>query len=119
MKLLQQLWLVELVLLSLVQQFILTSLSCERKMFIHSALSVSGSYADVEGTTDSRWCFNLAEKRRKRLSGLRLKQADLYSELQHPNSKWEEDRVECLELAAFGFQHGILLQNRKFKQSHS
>lgn len=62
MKLLEQLWLVELVLLSHVQQLMLTSLSCERQMFIHSALSVSGSHADVEGTTDSRWCFNLAEK---------------------------------------------------------
>lgn len=40
----------------------LTSLSYERQMFIHSAFSVSGSHADVEGTTDSRWCFNLAEK---------------------------------------------------------
>ncbi|RLW05785.1 hypothetical protein DV515_00004828 [Chloebia gouldiae] len=39
MKLLEQLWLVELVLLSHVQQLMLTSLPCERQMFIHSAFS--------------------------------------------------------------------------------
>lgn len=81
MKLLEQLWLVELVLLSHVQLLMLTSLPCEKQMFIHSAFSVSGSHADVEGTADSRWCFNLAGKQRKQLSGLKLKQADLYSEL--------------------------------------
>lgn len=50
-------------------------------MFTHSGLSVSGSHADVEGAADSRWCFNLAEKGRMRLSGLRLKHAHLYSKL--------------------------------------
>lgn len=50
-------------------------------MFTHSGLSVSGSQADVEGTADSRWCFNLAEKRRMQLRGLRLKQTHLHSKL--------------------------------------
>lgn len=33
---------------SVSQQLMLTSLPCERQMFIHSAFSVSGSHADVE-----------------------------------------------------------------------
>lgn len=69
---------------SLVQQLVLTSLprdwwSTSRQMFTRSGLSVRGSRADVEGTANSRWCFNLAEKGRMCLSGSRLKQTHLHS----------------------------------------